>query len=99
MTNKAILGAAFVNWQPLTKSGPSHVCLLYSENSHSVYEGKEEKKELFVKFKKKEVPYKKSLWNSLCLQLCHALWPYSQPHLFSSTVLSKQLALSPMLRC
>lgn len=52
MINKAILRAAFVNWQPLTKSGLSHVCLIYSENAHSVYKEKEEKKELFLKFKK-----------------------------------------------
>lgn len=52
MINKAILRAAFVNSQPLIKCGLSRIYLIYSENSHSVYKEKEEKKELFVKLKK-----------------------------------------------
>lgn len=49
MINKAILRAAFVNWQPLTKCGLSRVCWIYSENSHGVYKEKEKKEGIVCK--------------------------------------------------
>lgn len=59
MINQTVLQAAFVNRQPPNKSSLSHVSLTHTESLHNIY--KKEKKELFVKFEKHEVPHKR-IW-------------------------------------